>query len=141
MSAPERIAQLRTIQMFAALPDDALERLAQDANDFEAPAGQVLIQPNEPGNGVFILTEGTATVEVAGTTIEVGPGECIGELSLILDDVVHTARVRAATTVRGVAISREPFVTLLESDPRIAGVVLRVLARRLVAADRRLARS
>jgi CRP/FNR family transcriptional regulator, cyclic AMP receptor protein len=136
----DKIAQLRGIPMFAALPDDALERLAARANDFDAPAGQVLIQPNQPGSGLLILTSGRATVELGTQALDCSAGECIGELSLLVDDVVHVARVRAATDVRGFAISRHDFDALLNSDSRIALGLLRALARRLVETDRLLAR-
>ena len=138
---PKRIEQLRSIPMLAALPDDALGRLAECASDFDAPSGQILVQPNQAGAALLILSEGRAIVELPGQSIECKAGECIGELSLLLDDVVHTARVRADTDVRGIAISRHDFSTLLEEDPRIAGAVLRVLARRLVHADQLLAES
>jgi CRP-like cAMP-binding protein len=139
MTEPSRLEQLRAIPMLAGLPDDALALLAERASDFEAPAGQVLVQANQPGSGVLILASGHATVELGTKTIDCGPGECFGELSLILDDVVHVARVRAATEVRGIAISRKDFAELLAADADIAGALLRVLARRLVAADSMLA--
>lgn len=138
---PGRIEQVRAIPMFAALPDDALVRIAECASEFDAPAGQVLLQENQPGNGLLILSEGRATVELPGQGIECGAGECIGELSVLLDGVVHTARVRATTHVHGLAISRGDFATLLDADPRISGALLRVLARRLVQTDRMLAES
>jgi CRP-like cAMP-binding protein len=141
VSDDDRLAQLRGIPMLAALPDDALARLAEYASDFDAPAGQVLIQPNQPGSGVLILASGSASVEVGGQTITCVAGEPIGELSLLLDDVVHVARVRAQTDVKGIAINRQDFTELLDTDPRIAGALLRVLARRLVSADRMLASS
>src|SRR5436309_2530797 len=106
--------------MFAALPDDVLERLAASATAFDAPAGQVLIQPNQAGSGLLILTSGTATVELGGRTITCAPGECLGELSLLLDDVVHVARVRAESDVNGLAINRRDFAELLDADPRVA---------------------
>jgi CRP/FNR family transcriptional regulator len=134
----EKIAQLRGIPMFAALPDEVLEELAAKASDFDAPAGQVLIQANQPGSGLLILTSGRATVELGAQTLECGAGECIGELSLLIDDLVHTARVRATTEVRGVAISRQDFESLLASDSRIALALLRVLAHRLAETDRLL---
>jgi CRP-like cAMP-binding protein len=139
MNDPGRLEQLRAIPMLADLPDDALALLAERASDFEAPAGRVLIQPNEPGSGVLILASGRATVELGTRSVDCGPGDCIGELALILDDVVHTARVRATTDVRGIAISRRDFTQLLAADAHIAGALLRVLARRLVAADSMLA--
>jgi CRP-like cAMP-binding protein len=139
MNDSARLEQLRAIPMLAGLPDAALARLAERASDFEAPAGQVLIQPNQHGSGVLILASGRAKVEIGTKAIDCGPGECIGELALILDDVVHTARVRAATDVHGIAISRHDFTELIATDAALAGALLRVLARRLVAADSMLA--
>lgn len=135
MAAPDTMAQLRAVPIFAALHEDALWSLAESANDFDAAAGQVLIQPNEPGNGMLILTSGQAAVELGTRTIDCGPGECIGELSLLVEGLVHTARVRATTDVRGFAISRADFDRLIDSDPRIALAMLRAVAMRLVATD------
>ena len=141
MADQDKIAQLQRIPMFASLPVDALERLAASASDFDAPAGQVLIQPNQAGNGLLILTSGRATVELGTQTLDCSAGDCIGELSLLIEDVVHVARVRAATDVQGFAISRHDFDTLVNSDSRIALGLLRVLARRLVETDRLLTSS
>ena len=133
--AADKIAQLRAVPFFSALDEDALWLLAEYANDFDAAAGQVLIQPNEPGNGMLILTTGHATVELGTRTIDCGPGECIGELSLLVEGLVHTARVRATSDVRGFALGRADFDRLVDSDPRIARALLRGLAMRLVATD------
>jgi CRP-like cAMP-binding protein len=133
--AADKIAQLRAVPMFSALDEDALWLLAECASDFDAAVGQVLIQPNEPGNGMLILTSGHATVELGTRTIDCGPGECIGELSLLVEGLVHTARVRATTDVRGFALGRADFDRLMASDPRIAHAMLRGLALRLVATD------
>ena len=138
MDARDQIAELRGIPMFATLPDDVLAHIAAHANHFDAPEGHVLIQPNQPGSGLLILTSGTANVEIGPQTLECGAGECIGELSLLVDDLVHVARVRAATDVRGLAIRRDDFDGLLQSDPRIVLALLRALARRLVETDRLL---
>ena len=138
MADPAKIKQLRGVSMLAALPDDTLWLLAESASDFNAPAGQVLIAANQAGSGLLILTSGTATVELGSQTLTCGAGECIGELSLLVDDLHHVARVRAETDVEGVAISRHDFERLLESDPRIAIALLRALARRLVDTDRLL---
>ena len=133
--AADKISQLREVPIFSTLHEDALWHLAESASDFDAAAGQVLIQPNEPGNGMLILTSGHATVELGTRTIDCGAGECIGELSLLVDGLVHTARVRAASDVTGFAVSRGDFDRLIDSDPRIALAMLRALALRLVATD------
>ena len=138
MADPDKIAQLREIPMLAGLPDDALEKVAACAADFAAPAGQVLIQPNQPGSGLLILSSGRAAVELGAQSIACDAGECLGELSLLVDGVHHVARVRATTDVRGFAISRDDFDKLLGSDSRLALALLRALARRLVETDRLL---
>jgi len=138
MAGPDKIAQLRSAAMFAALPDDTLWLIAESASDFTAPAGQVLIAANQAGSGLFILTSGRATVELGSQTLTCEAGECIGELSLLVDDLYHVARVKAETDVQGFAISRPDFERLLESDSRIAIALLRALARRLVDTDRLL---
>jgi CRP-like cAMP-binding protein len=135
MAEHDKIAQLRNVSIFAGLHEDALWELAESANDFDAAAGRVLIQRNQPGNGLLILTEGSATVELGTQTIDCAAGECIGELSLLVDGLVHTARVRAATDVRGFAINRSDFDRLIETDSRIALAMLRAVALRLVATD------
>jgi CRP-like cAMP-binding protein len=135
MAEHDKIAQLRNVSIFSGLHEDALWELAESANDFDAAAGQVLIQRNQAGNGLLILTEGSATVELGTQTIDCAAGECIGELSLLVDGLVHTARVRAATDVRGFAINRSDFDRLIETDSRIALAMLRAVASRLVATD------
>jgi CRP/FNR family transcriptional regulator len=131
-----KVDQLRAVPMLAQMPFDALERLADSANEFEVTAGHVLIQQNQPSTGLLILTHGEVTVDLGAQSVTCVAGECIGELSLLLDDVVHVARVRAATDVRGFAISRDDFDRLIERDTRIAVPLLRVLARRLAETDR-----
>jgi CRP/FNR family cyclic AMP-dependent transcriptional regulator len=112
--------------------------MAESASDFAAPAGQVLIQANQAGAGLLILTSGRAVVELGTQMVSCEAGECIGELSLLVEDLHHVARVKADTDVKGFAISRHDFERLLESDPRIAIALLKALARRLVETDRLL---
>jgi CRP-like cAMP-binding protein len=131
-----KVDQLRAVPMLAEMPFDALERLAESASEFEVTAGHVLIQENQPGSGLLILTHGEVTVDLGTQSVTCGAGECIGELSLLLDDAVHIARVRATTDVRGFAVGRADFDRLLERDARIAVPLLRVLARRLAETDR-----
>ena len=132
MTGADRTSRLRAIPLFAGLEDDALERIAELATDVEARAGQVLTRANEPGAGMFVVEEGTVAVELRSRTIEFGPGEFFGELSLLTPDARRIARVRATSDARLLAVSRADFAALLESDPRIAVSMLPVLAQRLV---------
>lgn len=131
-----RAESLRTIPMFAGLDDVGLWHVSELAAEIEVPAGHVLVQPGEEGAGLFIILDGTANVELPGSTpIVCGPGEFIGELSLLVDGLVHTGRVRAATAVQCLAIGRDDFERLLATYPQMAVPMLRVLARRLADTD------
>jgi CRP-like cAMP-binding protein len=91
----------------------------------------VLIEVGQPGTGLFVLEEGELTVDLpGGREIHLGPGEFVGELALLTDHP-RTARVRAATEVRCLAISRMDLTELLDEQPRIAVAMLGTLAARL----------
>jgi CRP-like cAMP-binding protein len=132
VTGPGRIERLRAIPLCAALDDDVLSRLADLATEVDARAGQVLTRANDPGAGMFVVEEGTVAVELRSRTIEFGPGEFFGELSLLAPDARRIARVRAKSDARLLAVSRADFTELLESEPRIAVAMLPVLAQRLI---------
>lgn len=129
------LAEVAKVPLFAELDDDAMDRVARVVSEAEAPAGHVLVQPGQPGTGMFVLLEGTVRVELPDMEIELGPGEFFGELAILADGIHRTARVRAATDVRCLAIARRDFAALLEECPQIAVAMLPVLARRLVETD------
>ena len=131
---PTRIGRLRAIPLFAELDERALALIAATATEFDASAGHVLVERGQEGAGMFVLEEGSVIVDLpGGHTLTRGPGEFFGELAL-LGGGPRTARVRAATSVRCLAIGRPDFAQLLASEPRIAVAMLPVLARRLADA-------
>jgi CRP-like cAMP-binding protein len=131
---PTTISRLRGIPLFGELDERALALIAATATEFDASAGHVLVERGQEGAGMFVLEEGSVIVDLpGGRSLNRGPGEFFGELAL-LGGGPRTARVRAATDVRCLAIGRRDFAQLLESEPRIAVVMLPVLARRLADA-------
>jgi voltage-gated potassium channel len=127
------VEKLRQISLFADLHEHTLERIGELSTEFEVPAGWVLIDPGQPGSGMFVLQEGTVQVETPdGRSWEYGPGEFFGELALLTDHP-RNARVRAKTTVRCLAISRADFSKLLDEEPEIAVAMLPKLAARIDA--------
>lgn len=131
-----RIDQLRSVPLFAGVSDAGLERVLAAVSEHEVPAGHVLIQPDQAGTGLFVIEDGTVAVERPNDTVELGTGEFLGELALLFDGAVHSLRVRAVTPVRFLALARDDFTALLESEPQVALAMLRVLARRLWTASR-----
>ncbi|MGE5459025.1 MAG: cyclic nucleotide-binding domain-containing protein [Solirubrobacterales bacterium] len=127
----EAVEKVRAIPLFAGLDEEGLARVAALFSEVEAPAGQVIVEHGHAGSGMFLLEEGTVAVELPGGSIELGPGEFFGELSILADDVRRTARVRATTAIRALVIGRPDFRRLLAEQPRIAAAMLPVLAHRL----------
>jgi CRP-like cAMP-binding protein len=123
--------RLCNVPIFADLERDHLRSVAKLVIEFEAPAGHVLVQPGLVGAGLFLIDEGTASLSLHDQLIEIGPGEMIGELALLDDRAVHTARVKTTTPVKGYCIQRDDFITLLHDEPRIALPILKVIAKRL----------
>ena len=112
--------RLRALPVFADLDDDQLDRLAGAAAEFDAAAGQLLIERGAPGAGMFVLETGQAVVETPEGERELGPGDIFGERALIEDEQRRTARVRARTDVRCLAIQRAEIDRLAVETPRFA---------------------
>jgi voltage-gated potassium channel len=132
----DRLVRLASIPLFADLPTDAVKDLLDRVTEFEVERGHVLVQPNQPGMGLFVIEAGRVIVELPERTIELGPGEFFGDLALLDKDAVHVGRVCAATPLKCLALRRDDFEKLLESQPKIAISMLKVLARRMAAAAR-----
>jgi CRP-like cAMP-binding protein len=132
----ERLESLRAIPLFDHLSDVSLTAVLECVNEFEAPEGQVLVQPFEAGAGLFVIEEGSVVVELRDRRVELGEGQFFGELAL-LTDAGHTARVRAKTPVRCLALRRDDFDRLLQSEPTMAMAMLKALARRMAESGAR----
>lgn len=138
MSDPGNVERLRAIPLFAELDEQALGLVASLFSEAEAPAGQVIVEHGHVGSGMFLLQEGTVSVELPSGPVELGPGEFFGELAIVADEIARTARVRAKTPIRCLVIGRPDFLKLLHAEPQIAVAMLPVLARRLADLDERL---
>ena len=127
--------RLRRVPIFSGLDDADLDLVAAAAAPFEVEAGHVLVEPHQPGSGMFVLVDGEVEVDLpGGAVVTLGPGEFFGELSL-LADVDRIARVRARTRLTGFAIARRAFREMLDAEPAIAVRMLEVLARRLATLE------
>jgi CRP-like cAMP-binding protein len=122
---------LRRVPLFSALGEEELAQIADAANEVEFPAGQVLTQPGATGSGMFFIVEGTALVDTRRDHLELGPGQFFGELALMSSDATRTARVRAKTSLRCLALDRASFRSLVAEHPDVAAALLEVALVRL----------
>jgi CRP-like cAMP-binding protein len=70
-------------------------------------------------------------VEAGGLRRELGPGEVVGEISLVDEDGSRRARVVAKTPVHCLALSRADFERMLAEQPELDAAVRELAEKRL----------
>ena len=131
LSKREKVELLKRIPLFAECTKAELNEIAMDADEREAPDGDILAEEGRRGREFFILVEGTVAVRRAGRKMAgLGPGDWFGEIA-ILTYKPRTATVTATSRVRLLVISDRAFRRAVETTPRIALKVLRNVAERL----------
>jgi CRP-like cAMP-binding protein len=103
-------------------------------------AGVTIVHEGDDAGPVVVLLRGRAKVSTAGgagrqAILSVcGPGDLIGELSAV-DDGPRSASVTTLEPVEALLLPGSAFAAVVERRPRIALVILRMVAGRLREAD------
>ena len=127
----ERVALLKSIDIFAETPDYILASVARIIEEVELVPGENFIQEGESGDCLYIVIEGEVRVHSNERTILIlGPGKTVGELAL-LDPEPRAASVTAVNDAFLFRIDREPFDEVMADRPEIALGIIRTLTRRL----------
>jgi CRP-like cAMP-binding protein len=136
MKREEVVEVLRQIPLFEALPKAELRRIARFARTRHYATGEIIIREGEVDDRLFVVLAGEVKVvrDYQGPRERIlgflGPGMCFGEMAL-LDNYERTATVVANVDALCLEVRHPDFMGLLESYPRLALALLRVLARRL----------
>jgi CRP-like cAMP-binding protein len=130
----DRVEALRRSAVFSGLDEEFLRSLAESMSEVTFAAGRVIIEPRAAGSGMFVIDEGTVTVQPRDASpVELGPGEIVGEFALLTADGTRTARVQAATDVRCLTLDRATLQQALEDEPKLAIALLQSAVERLSA--------
>lgn len=127
---------LQDARLFRDFPDDVLIDLAQSCRYIELLAGQSLFQQSDPGNNLYLLTEGQIHVVRHYPTGEdviiatEGPYYVIGELSMLANQP-RTGGVVAVSDSTLIALARADFMVACERVPEVATAILSYLSLRL----------
>jgi MFS family permease len=129
---PEReLELLRGIELFAPLPQQTQESLAQVLRPVRLAAGEELFRQGDVGDRFYIVADGEVEIVIDGNVVrETGPGGYFGEISL-LRDVPRTATVRAKGDVELFALDRDDFIAAVTGHAASAEVADSVIATRL----------
>lgn len=127
-------ALLRGNRIFAPLPVDTLERLANSLVTVTAEPGAAIITEGERGDRFYLIASGEVEV-FEGTRFRrrEAAGECFGEIAL-LRDVARTATVRACGEVSLLALERDHFLAAVTGHRRSRGAASEVIEGRFDAA-------
>nr|WP_298147921.1 cyclic nucleotide-binding domain-containing protein [uncultured Pseudomonas sp.] len=119
-----------------ALLSDALARMKQPeirpATGFQHfAAGEELIHQGDPANHVFIIIEGHAEAYVDGHRVgDVQKDEIFGAMAVFTRER-RSATVLATEPCTVMVIPKEQFLSLMQSNPRIAHSLIESMARRI----------
>ena len=100
--------------------EDDLRKLEAVGTELSFGAGQLLIERDKPGTGLYVVVQGQIVVEAPEGTREFGPGSVVGERALLSADGMRTARVRAVTSGVVSAVDRTEVDRLCAEDPEFA---------------------
>jgi len=143
LSLNEEVELLRNIPMFANIEPSKLKLLAFTSERMTFKAGDTLFKQGEAGDSAYVIIAGEANVIVDTpkgplTVAKLKRNDIIGEIA-ILCDVPRTATIQAASKLEAMVIAKDLFFRLVMEFPQMAVEIMRELARRLDASNRRLA--
>jgi hypothetical protein len=131
----ERVVYLRKAPLFAALPPQDLQPIAEVAEEHLFAEGDLIAAEGEPGDTTYVIVDGEVDVIAGSGTLAVrGPGDVIGEMSVI-SSRPRVASLRAKSAVRVLAIHKPAFEAILRERPDTALELMRVLCERLAPDD------
>jgi CRP-like cAMP-binding protein len=119
---------LRSVPLFADIPDRGLREISQTLKHRSYHAGDALLGEGEGGVGFFVIESGTASVTKGGAALATfGPGDHFGEVALLAGST-RTATVTADSDVSCWIMAAWSFRPMLKSQPTVALKLLDGLA-------------
>jgi CRP/FNR family cyclic AMP-dependent transcriptional regulator len=140
LTSVEKLMFLRAVPTFAGCEIDALRRFADAFVVQRFEAGEVIVREGEPGQHLYVVTEGRVDVTVGGRHLnEVGPRQYFGEMALF-DGGPRSATATAIEATTLLRLDRDDFYRLGRESPDLLIGVIRVISERLRAVMARAAR-
>jgi MFS family permease len=130
-AATREIELLRTVPIFAPLPEGIVEQLAAKLIRLNVPAGRDVFRQGDRGDRFYVIGEGTAEVVTEeGAIASHGPAGFFGEIALVRD-VPRTATVRAVSDLELYTLERDDFIAAVTGHAPSAEAADAVVATRL----------
>ncbi|HEV7147452.1 MAG TPA: Crp/Fnr family transcriptional regulator [Pedococcus sp.] len=127
-----------TPDLLSGLPEAERRRVAELMERRHFTRGESIYREGDPGDCVHFIVEGyvvvlrTTPTGVRAAFTVMGPGEAVGELSLLRPDTHRTATVEALEPVVTLALDARAFAALAAQRPEVYRLLVDLLAVRVV---------
>jgi CRP-like cAMP-binding protein len=125
------------IPFLAELRPTEREHLLTLARVVRFDPGQVVIEREQPARAMFVVTQGTARVDVGGRYHDLKRGALLGEMGL-LSSKPRMRTVTAQDGFEALEIETDDFDAFLRENPGVAIAMLKIIAERLREVEERL---
>jgi len=139
----ERSTALKAVPFFTHLTEHELDVVRSVATEKQYPKNAIVLTEGEMGDSLFMIQSGKVKVFIGDQDGRemilkiLGPGDFFGEMSMI-DKQPRSASVTTLESSTFLVMSHAAFEKCIEQVPRIATVVMRILAQRVREADKKI---
>ncbi|HEX2332216.1 MAG TPA: Crp/Fnr family transcriptional regulator, partial [Burkholderiales bacterium] len=143
MAGPVSTAVLKTVPLFASVPEDQLRMLTAMVTRKSAPRSTTIMAGGDPTDSLYIVLSGRLKVMMSDSEGKevilaiLGPGEFFGEMGLI-DDEPRSATVVTIEPCELLSIAKRDFKKCMADNFEMTQAVMRGLVKRLREADRKI---
>jgi CRP-like cAMP-binding protein len=123
--------------LFAGIDDRGFDEMLRTGREVSFGPGEVIFEAGDRADGMFLVLEGEAQVDVGGRFHRLRPGDVFGEMALLSPDR-RMATVRAVEPVRALKVHADVFRSLLLEHPELGVSLLRTLVLRLREVEQRI---
>jgi CRP/FNR family cyclic AMP-dependent transcriptional regulator len=139
----ERTQALKAVPFFTQLNDREFDVVRSVASERTYAKNAVVLTEGEMGDSLYMIQSGKVKVVIGDEEGRelilkiLGPGDFFGEMSMI-DKQPRSASVTTIEPATFLVLSNAAFERCVEQAPRIANMVMRILAQRVREADRKI---
>jgi CRP-like cAMP-binding protein len=127
---------LERSRLFRGLPGPALQQVTALAHRRPIAPSALVFSQGDPGDALYGVITGRVRIGASGADGRevflniMEPGDTFGEIAL-LDGAPRTATASAMSATELLVIQREPFLRLLQQEPRVSFHLMQLLCQRV----------